>query len=138
MLLAMSRYNHRVRNADEVLAGPALVDAIGTDSGVSDLPPHSSEAVRQPWVQMQIDDEPDVWKDAFTYVRASVGHRCHHDHACPGLFAPLPSEDSASQQLGLAVATRTWCLIALAGSTLQPINCETVAPRCFNEFNAGA
>ena len=54
-------------------------------------------------------------------VHASSGfhrRRCallaHHDHGYPGLLAPSTREDSASQQLGLAVAACTWRVIALA------------------------
>ena len=84
-MLAIGRYNHRVHNARAVLVDPALLDAIAIDSDISDLPPHSSQAARQPCVQMQNDDELDVCKDAFTYVRVFIGHRCvslaHHGHA---------------------------------------------------------
>ena len=81
---------------------------------------------------MQIDDELDVCKDAFTYVQAFIGHRCASlAHAYPGLLAPLTSEDSASQQFGLAMAARTWRVIA-------SVNSETAAPSRICEINAGA
>ena len=85
----------------------------------------------------------DVCKDAFTYVRAFIGHRCaflaHHDHAYPGLLAPLTSEGSATQQFGLAMAARTRRAIALTEKeALAPVNCATVAPSLNCEFNAGA
>ena len=111
-MLAMGRYNHRVHKAWAVLVDPALLDAIGIDSDTSDLPPHSSQAAHQQWVQMQSDDELEVCSETFTYVQAFIRHRCaslaHHDHAYPALLAPLTSEDSASQQFGLAMAARTW------------------------------
>ena len=117
-MLAMGRYNHRLHKARALLFDPALLDAIGIDCDISDLPPHSSQAARQSWGQMQIDDELDVCMDASTYVRAFIGRRCaslsHHDHAYPGLLAPLTREDSASRQLGLAMAARTWRVIAFA------------------------
>ena len=117
-MLGMGRYNRQVHKAWAVLVDPALLDAFGIDCDISDLPPYSSQGARQPRVQMQIDDELDVCMDAFTYLRAFIGHRCaslaHRDHAYPGLLAPLTREDSASQQLGLAVAARTWRVIALA------------------------
>ena len=80
----MGRYNHRVHKARAVLVDPALLDAIGIDCDISDLPPHSSQAARQSWEQMQIDDELDVCMDAFMYLLAFIGHFCtslaHHDH----------------------------------------------------------
>ena len=116
--LAIGRYNHQVHKAWAVLVDPALLDAIGIDSDISDLPPHSSQAVRQPWVQMHNDDELDVCEDAFTYVRGFIGHRCaslaYHGHASQASSFHLTSEDSARQQFGLATAARTWRVIALA------------------------